>query len=772
MEREEIIESSQADLIIRVPSETIKDRLKKFLGLPKSLHGDYLDNEQCIWPSNILLCATVFLEDAINYQSITHKITRKYLLIYRWFSSPFIRKLHQIILLINLSLALVESPSSFSITSDIRYHPNRIVFPYYGLLIIEGFTLFWFLLYICTKVQCLGIKHIRKRFWILIFIISVVYSLCEWFALFIIFNRTYQGFRLRRILRPIFLIESSQLMKKAFKAVHKQSLTIIACISLALIHILFFAVMAMFLFPRSDIRPDTQNKTYFDNLHDSIFQLLVLYSTANNPDVMMPAYSDRRLNSLFFIVFVIIGIYCLQNIITAVVYRAFRGYFLNSIINSLLRRRIAIRASFEILKKRVLSNGSIETKDTVPISVIQTVLESVSMNKWHFDLINQNLNEFRHADETISLDQYSRIMQLLDLNPNLMPEIPIQSLNETLLDRLKTVGRSKAFDLIGTIFAILSVLLVTIEISNHRLNTNYRDIIMYIVPLAFVNLSLMIYFVLEIIVKAWAYGPSKFFRSSTIHILEATVAFSCLILQIIYMMIHGTPVISLVHVDSKEKERSVFTLWAGIKTFNMLFIYRLIRFLPASKNIRIIVGTVIDEVRNGGAFFGVLFSCYYAYSILGMELFGGAVDELYKRSNLSNQTVCGSYQQLGYWSNGFDDFYSSMVTLYHIMIVNQWFVFVNGFRDATNSKWSELYFIFWYLFVTNIGLNICLALSGDIHDAKKKRADQQEELLVSNMYDIYRSNITEPSSEEIIQRLNQHPYINFHEYTSDMIIHT
>jgi len=65
------------------------------------------------------------------------------------------------------------------------------------------------------------------------------------------------------------MIESSQLMKKVFKAVHKDSLTIIAyvkyttvetyfalfssSISLALIHILFFAVMAMFLFPKSDV---------------------------------------------------------------------------------------------------------------------------------------------------------------------------------------------------------------------------------------------------------------------------------------------------------------------------------------------------------------------------------------------------------------------------------------------------------------------------------------------------------------------------------------
>ncbi len=59
--------------------------------------------------------------------------------------------------------------------------------------------------------------------------------------------------------------------------------------------------------------------------------------------------------------------------------------------------------------------------------------------------------------------------------------------------------------------------------------------------------------------------------------------------------------------DIMDKEKSFLSLWAAIKMCNMLFIYRLIRFLPASKNIRIIVGTVIDEIRNGGAFFGVLF---------------------------------------------------------------------------------------------------------------------------------------------------------------------
>ncbi|CAF3530608.1 unnamed protein product [Rotaria socialis] len=728
------------DHIIVSPPVSIKNRLRNFVGLPKPI-----DDDDCSWSTHTLLCATVFLEDAVNYQSIVHKVSNLYLLVYRWFSCSLIQNLHRIALTINLCLAFFERPSSFSITSDVRDRPARIVFPYVLLMIIEGLTLIWFFVYICTKIACLGIKHARKRFWFIAFLIVTVYSLCEWLLMIAVIRYSYDGIRLRRIFRPLFMVESSQLMKKALKAVQKDLVTIIACVAMALAHILFFAIMAMFLFPRSETQKDSQGSTYFSNLHDSVFQLLVLYSTANNPDVMMP------------------GIYWIQNLITAVVYRAFRGYFLNSIINSQLRRRVAVKASFEALKKRIFNQASNEISDTVPISIVQIVVNAASMGKWHSDRINQRLSELKFETDTIDFDQYSQIMLLLDLNPKLVMEIEFETLGENLIDRCKAVGRSRIFDSIGTLFALLTVIFTTIEVSNRHLHSEYKNLVNHTLPVAFTNFSLMIYFVFEIIMKAWSFGADKYFRASTAHILEGTIAVACLVLQIIHMGLHGSPIVPLKDLDLTQKQIPFLTLWEAIKTCNMLFIYRLVRFLPASKNIRIVVGTVIDEIRNGGAFFGVLFSFYYAYSILGMELFRGAVDNLYMRQNNTDAMICGTYEQLEYWPNGFNDFFSSIVTLYNIMIVNQWHVFVTGFRSATNTRWSELYFIFWYLFVTTIGLNICLALSGDIHDAKKKRAADHEELIVSNMFDIYRSQINEPPPEVIIQQLNAHPYIDFSE---------
>jgi hypothetical protein len=57
------------------------------------------------------------------------------------------------VLMINLCLAFFEQPSSFSITSDVRDKPQRVIFPYGIMMTMEGLTLIWFLFYIYMKVR-------------------------------------------------------------------------------------------------------------------------------------------------------------------------------------------------------------------------------------------------------------------------------------------------------------------------------------------------------------------------------------------------------------------------------------------------------------------------------------------------------------------------------------------------------------------------------------------------------------------------------------------
>ena len=63
---------------------------------------------------------------------------------------------------------------------------------------------------------------------------------------------------------------------------------------------------------------------YFQNFFDSYWDLYVLVTTANSPDIMMPAYDQYAFYSIFFIVFEVVCVYIFMSIFLAVVYNNYR----------------------------------------------------------------------------------------------------------------------------------------------------------------------------------------------------------------------------------------------------------------------------------------------------------------------------------------------------------------------------------------------------------------------------------------------------------------
>jgi hypothetical protein len=49
MERETPINAFQTNSTVDLASLTIQNRVRNFLGLPKSVRGDFVDNEECSW---------------------------------------------------------------------------------------------------------------------------------------------------------------------------------------------------------------------------------------------------------------------------------------------------------------------------------------------------------------------------------------------------------------------------------------------------------------------------------------------------------------------------------------------------------------------------------------------------------------------------------------------------------------------------------------------------------------------------------------------------
>lgn len=62
---------------------------------------------------------------------------------------------------------------------------------------------------------------------------------------------------------------------------------------------------------------------------------------------------------------------------------------------------------------------------------------------------------------------------------------------------------------------------------------------------------------------------------------------------------------------------------------------------------------------------------------------------------------CGDYYSNStttnrYYLNNFDNIFSSFVTLFVLMVVNNWFVIMNGFVAVTN-EWARVYFMLFYI---------------------------------------------------------------------------
>ncbi|CAF95497.1 unnamed protein product, partial [Tetraodon nigroviridis] len=133
----------------------------------------------------------------------------------------------------------------------------------------------------------------------------------------------------------------------------------------------------------------------------------------------------------------------------------------------------------------------------------------------------------------------------------------------------------------------------------------------------------------------------------------------------------------------------------------------------------LVAGTLLDLVKNLRAFAGILVVVYYVYAVLGIWLFEGVIKPPPEMLFPSNQTTenktsnfsieCGTYEQLGYWPNNFDDFAAAIILLYDVMIVNNWQAFLDAYSRYTTG-WSKIYFVCWWLTSSVMWVNLFIAL--------------------------------------------------------------
>ncbi|KAM3129283.1 hypothetical protein pb186bvf_018662 [Paramecium bursaria] len=128
-------------------------------------------------------------------------------------------------------------------------------------------------------------------------------------------------------------------------------------------------------------------------------------------------------------------------------------------------------------------------------------------------------------------------------------------------------------------------------------------------------------------------------------------------------------------------------------------VLRLTKLFLKSQYFQFLVDSIIQIGPYFTELFGVLFIQILLFSSLGQILFGGI--------QAINRNDDDKYQLVT-----FNDHLSSMITCWHLMMVNDWEAIQDSFFEKNHKQGHiyELYFIIYYISVVLINLNVTIAL--------------------------------------------------------------
>uniref|UniRef100_A0A8D0HEQ7 Two pore segment channel 2 n=1 Tax=Sphenodon punctatus TaxID=8508 RepID=A0A8D0HEQ7_SPHPU len=359
--------------------------------------------------------------------------------------------------------------------------------------------------------------------------------------------------------------------------------------------------------------------------------------------VMIPAYSKNRAYSIFFILFTVIGNLFLMNLLTAIIYNQFRGYLLKSVQSSLFRRRLGIRAAFEVL---------------------------CSLKETPFRLVDVAYAVFFQCP-------------------------PRPEYHSPFLQRLQFVFGHCYFGYLGNLVALVNIVCVCVAlVMDADKSPDVRDDYF----LGAINSFFILYYMLEMLLKMLALGLRRYLSYPS-NIFDGLLTGVLLVLEVSTFAVYGFP-----HQGWTPEMQGLLSLWDMVRLANMLIVFRFLRIIP---NIKVLASWCfsISECSDR-------FVVFYAFAIMGIELFKGAIvpmgnASMVNMTSFNNTLLCGTFEQLEYWPNNFDDFAVSLGHLLSMFCVLQSCQTCGKWYKKTHSSPLLLLSasLLWNVFLAEICLN-------------------------------------------------------------------
>ncbi|KAG4208818.1 hypothetical protein ERO13_A03G156500v2 [Gossypium hirsutum] len=459
-------------------------------------------------------------------------------------------------------------------------------------------------------------------------------------------------FRVAPYVRVILFILSIRELRNSIVILAGMIGTYLNVLALWLLFLLFASWVAYVMFEDTQ-----QGKLVFTSYGTTLYQMFVLFTTSNNPDVWIPAYKASRWYCLFFVLFVLIGVYFVTNLILAVVYDSFKSENVG-----FLNKEQCIHLFEELNKYRSLPK----------------------ITREEFELIFDELDDSH--DFKINLDEFTDLCNAIGLRfqkedvPSLFERFQIY--RSPFSENLKAFVRGPKFGYIISFILILNLFAVIIETTLDIANNSGQKVWQE------VEFVFGWIYVLEMALKVYSFGFENYWR-------DGQNRFDFLITWII--------VIGETVTFASPDEFYFFSNGEWIRYLLLARLLRLIRLLMHVRSYRAFVATFLTLIPSLMPYLGTIFCVLCIYCSIGVQIFGGIV-------NAGNPALeATELTDDDYLLFNFNDYPNGMVTLFNLLVMGNWQVWMQSYKELTGTSWSLVYFISFYLVTVLLLLNLVVA---------------------------------------------------------------
>ncbi|AQK97307.1 Two pore calcium channel protein 1 [Zea mays] len=441
----------------------------------------------------------------------------------------------------------------------------------------------------------------------------------------LVFMLSSGPFRVAPYIRVVFLIMTIRELRMCAVTLVGIVGTYLNVLALSLLFLLFASWLAYVTFEDTP-----QGKTIFTSYGTTLYQMFVLFTTSNNPDVWVPAYKSSRWNALFIVIYVLLGVYFLTNLILAVIYDSFKEQLAKQLAQMDSIRKSILQKAFDLID----TNGQGYLNKEQCISLLDELNKYRSLPKTSredFELIFSELD--RSGDFKVTSEEFADLCNTIAIKfqkeppPSYLEKYP-SFYHSPQCERLKSFVRSRLFEYIVVFVLLVNLIAVVIETTLDIENSSSQ--------------------------KVWQEVEFVF---GWIYVVEMALKIFSLGFGAYWM-------------EGQNKFDFVIT-WT-------IFIGETLTFAFPS---------TLPFLSNG--------ECY--------EFFGGIVYA--GNLKLEETDLFGN----DYLLFNFNDYPSGMVTLFNLLVMGNWQVWMESYAHLTGSSWSLVYFISFYLISVLLLLNLIVA---------------------------------------------------------------